>query len=124
MSVLFKIGDNDYTQFITVPSYKVNREKEEVEWVDVTKTKHKEIVRTRVVGDFSMWFDDIDDLYRFLDDIENNTTTGNFIHAFVYEQKRRELVESDFFINFTLVNDKPFFKVKSHSPFTVSIEER
>lgn len=124
MSVLFKIGDNDYTQFITVPSYKVNREKEEVEWVDVTKTKHKEIVRTRVVGDFSMWFDDIDDLYRFLDDIENNTTTGNFIHAFVYEQKRRELVESDFFINFTLINDKPFFKVKSHSPFTVSIEER
>ena len=75
MSVLFKIGDNDYTNHITVPSYKVNREKEEEEWVDVTKTKHKEIVRTTVRGDFDIYFDDINELYAFLDDIENNTTT-------------------------------------------------
>lgn len=124
MSSLFKIGDNDYTRFITVPSYKVNREKEIEEWTDVTKTKHKEIVRTCVKGDFTMYFDDIDELYAFLDDIENNTTTGNYIHAFVYEQKRRELVESDYFIDFSLQNDKPYYKVKSHSGFTVSIEEK
>lgn len=124
MSVLFKIGDNDYTRFITVPSYKVNREKETEEWTDVTKTKHKEIIRTRVKGDFSMYFDDVEELYSFLDDVENNTTTGNYVHAFVYEQKSREVVESDFFIDFSLINDKPFFKVRSHSPFTVTIEER
>lgn len=124
MSVLFKIGDNDYTNHITVPSYKVNREKEEEEWVDVTKTKHKEIVRTTVRGDFDIYFDDINELYAFLDDIENNTTTGNYVHAFVYEQKRRELVESDYYIDFKLQNDKPYYGVKSHSGFTVSIEER
>lgn len=124
MAELFRIGDNDYTRFITVPSYKVNREKEEVEWVDVTKTKHKEIVRTRVKGDFSMLFETIEDLYSFLDDVENNTTTGNYIHAFVYEQKRRELVESDYYIDFTLQNDKPYYGIKSRSAFTVNIEER
>lgn len=124
MSALFKIGDNDYTRFITVPSYKVNRKKETVEWVDVTKTKHKETVTSKLQGDFSMFFDDVQELYDFLDDVENNTTMGNFIHAQLYDNKSRLLVESDYFIDFELKNDKPFYRVRAHDPFTITVEER
>lgn len=124
MSELFKIGDNDYTRFITVPSYKVNRTKETVEWVDVTKTKHKEVVASKLKGDFTVLFETVEELYSFVDDIENNTTTGNYIHAKAYDNKSRLLVESDYFIDFELVNDKPFYLVKPHDPITITIEER
>lgn len=121
---LFKIGENDYTQHITVPSYKVNKKKVTKEWVDVQKTKHVDVERTRVEGTFSLLFDDIDELNNFLDDVENNTTNGNFIHAFAYANNTRELVESDYFIEFELQNDKPFFRIKAHDPFEIKIEER
>lgn len=123
-SELFKIGNNDYTTFITVPSYNVNKNKETVEWTDVTKTKHKEVVRSKLEGSFSMYFENLEDLDNFLDDVENNTTTGNYIHAFVYDNKSRTLVESDYFIDFELQNDRPYFRIKKQDPFTVNIEER
>lgn len=121
---LFRIGDNDYTQHITVPSYKVNKKKVTKEWTDVTKTKHKDVERTRVEGTFSMLFDDVVELDNFLDDIENNTTSGDYIHASFYSNNTHEVVESDFFIEFELQNDKPYFRLKHHEPFEVQIEER
>lgn len=121
---MFMIGNNDYTKYITVPSYKVNKNPITTEWTDVLKTKHQEVVRTRIEGTFSMLFDDPVELDKFLDDVENNMTTGNYIHLKVYENKRRELIESDFFIEFELQNDRPYFRIKTHEPFEVKIEER
>jgi hypothetical protein len=121
---MFMIGDNDYTKYITVPSYKVNKNPITTEWTDVLKTKHQEVVRTRIEGTFSMLFDDPVELDKFLDDVENNMTTGNYIHLKVYENKRRDLIESDFFIEFELQNDRPYFRIKTHETFEVQIEER
>lgn len=121
---LFKIGDNDYTSNITVPSYDVNNKNIVTEWTDVTKTKHQDVLRTRLEGDFEMLFDTLEELDAFLDDVANNITTGNYIHAYVYDNKSRQLIESDFFIDFELKNDRPFYRVKAHDPFQVKIEER
>ena len=121
---LFILNGHNYTSNITVPSYKVNKGKETVEWTDVTRTKHKEIVRTKMEGNFSMLFETVEELDNFIDDIENNITTGNFIHAFFYDNKSRKLVESDYFIDFELQNDRPFYGVKAIDPISVTIEER
>ena len=121
---LFLLNDHDYTSNITVPSYKVNKAKETVEWTDITKTKHKEVIRTRMQGSFSMLFETVQDLDNFIDDIENNITTGNYIHASFYDNKSRQLVEADYFIEFELQNDRPFYGVKAIDPISVNIEER
>ena len=121
---LFKIGENDYTSNIVVPSYKVNKANEVSEWVDVTKTKHQDVERTKVAGDFNMLFETLEELDAFLDDVDNNITTGNYIHAYAYDNRSRQLVESDYFISFELTNDRPFYRVKAHDPINVKIEER
>lgn len=121
---MFILEGHDYTSNITVPSYKVNKGKEIVEWTDITKTKHKEVVRTRMQGTFNMIFTTVEELDAFIDDIENNLTTGNYIHASFYDNKSRQLVESDYFIDFELQNDRPFYGVKSIDPINVTIEER
>lgn len=121
---LFVIGDNNYTSNITVPSYNVNKKNVVTEWTDVTKTKHQDVIRTCIEGDFEMLFDTLEELDAFLDDVENNTTTGNYIHASFYDNKTRQLVESDYFIEFELPNDRPFYRIKAHDPFQVKIEER
>lgn len=121
---LFKIGENDYTSNIVVPSYKVNKLNEVSEWIDVTKTKHQDVERTRVSGDFNMLFETLEELDAFLDDIDNNITTGNYIHAYAYDNRSRQLIESDYFISFELANDRPFYRVKAHDPINVKIEER
>ena len=56
--ILFKMGNKDYTQFITMPSYKVVSKPITKEYEDVNKISHKQYIRDQISGSFTLKFFD------------------------------------------------------------------
>ena len=121
---LFMIGDDDFTNFITVPSYKVNYGPVYNTWTDANYKQHRDILRYKVQGSFKLLFDTEEDLNRFLDDIYNfeDITTGT-VPIKVYVNNLSNQQEIDAFISFAMANEKPYFGVKQHDGFEVKVEE-
>lgn len=55
-SVFFKIGQTDLTAYVDVQTYAVNKEDVYDEWTDANRIDHREIVRQRRSGAFSLGF--------------------------------------------------------------------
>ena len=122
---LFMIGDNDYTQYITVPSYKVNYVPVYNTWTDANYTTHRDILRYKVSGSFKMLFNTEEELNQFLDDIYNNEdASGGYIPIKVYVNNLSNQQDIDAYVSFTLANDKPYYGIKEHEGFEVKVEER
>ena len=121
---LFMIGDDDFTNFITVPSYKVNYGPVYNTWTDANYKQHRDILRYKVQGSFKLLFDTEEDLNRFLDDVYNfeDITTGT-VPIKVYVNNLSNQQEIDAFISFAMANEKPYFGVKQHDGFEVKVEE-
>lgn len=84
MERLFKMGAYDLTEHIVVPTYKVNEQPEYEEWKDANYTVHREIVRTKVQGDFTVNFSSVSEYEEFLQAVEDNTVEDGSTHATVY----------------------------------------
>lgn len=122
---LFMIGDNDYTKFITVPSYKMNYAPVFNTWTDANYVVHRDILRYKISGSFKLLFNSEEDLNNFLDDIFNNEdASGGFVTVKVYVNNLSNQQEIDAYISYTLANDKPYYGVKEHEGFEVKVEER
>lgn len=121
---LFMIGEDDFTNFITVPSYKVNYGPVYNTWTDANYKQHRDILRYKVQGSFKLLFDTEEDLNRFLDDVYNfeDITTGT-VPIKVYVNNLSNQQEIDAFISFAMANEKPYFGVKQHDGFEVKVEE-
>ena len=60
MASLFKMGNVDYTRFITMSSYQVNSEPITEEYEDVNKLSHPQFIRNKISGSFTLkFFDDM-----------------------------------------------------------------
>lgn len=122
---LFMIGEDDFTPYITVPSYKINNVPVYNTWTDANYKQHRDILRYKISGSFKLLFNSETDLNRFLDDIENmeDVTTGTVpVKVYVNNLSRQE--EIDAFISFTMANEKPYYGVKEHEGFEVKVEEQ
>lgn len=120
---LFCIGENDYTKYITVPSYKVNRSPVSIEWEDCNYVKHKVIKRWKVAGTFSLYFDDIESYKSFINDVNENTSGTDDINLTVYLNDCFEIYHGKFFLQMDLQNDMPFLGCHSHDTLSITIEE-
>lgn len=121
---MFVLNDVDYTQHILVPSYNVQRKPVTKEWEDATYTKHKDLLRWRLEGSFTIYFDDVGELGSFLDNLTNMRGVDNYIEADLYDNDTRTLKHSFYSIDVSLVNDKPYYGRKKHDGYSVSIEEK
>ena len=84
---LFKMGNVDYTRFITVPSYKVNSEPVTESYTDIRKVDHDQYIRDRITGSFTLKFFD-DSSY---DDVPTHKTAAeNFQDFFSAYQTHRK----------------------------------
>ena len=72
MAQLVTIDGTDFTQFIEVPSYRVNEVDVFDEWVDGNRVTHRHIVRTQGKGSFVFKFTNATDFNNFFAVIENN----------------------------------------------------
>ena len=119
--------NKDYTQHITMPSYKVNEFDETIDWVDGNKRKHKHIVRTRIKGSFTMKFLNVEDFDEFFETLEaNKIGSGDHSGAVlctVYLNKKNITKSAYLFIDTDPANTRPYIGVKKYDGFEVKVEE-
>lgn len=110
MSILFKIGNNDYTSHIVNASYKVNSEEINETYDDCNEITHYIYLRSKVKGSFDMAFSTQAEYSAFVTAFlaaknsstnswsvivtPNNTLTQTTIDARVTFQPARELTVS------------------------------
>lgn len=120
-------GNNtlDITEFIQVPTYKVDESPLGDSWQDSNWYSHNDIVRYKAKGTFTVWFDDISDYEAFTDFIETNRTNDGFVTCGIYINKKhtfRSNVELQ--IQWEPQNDLPLYGMKQHDGYEITIEER
>lgn len=128
MAQLFKMGAYDLTEHIVVPTYKVNEQPEYEEWKDANYTLHREIVRTKVQGSFTVQFSSPNEYEDFLRILDNNTLTDGSTHASVYVHNKAHdnqgMVKDCYvFVDFDPPDSYPIMGSEDSS-FEISISER
>lgn len=135
---LFKmgVGDDaiDFTTNITVPNFKVNRKPVTEEYTDLNYVVHRETVRQRIEGTFTLKFYSMEDEtvngvvlhgYKTFVDCFNNSLNGEgAVKATVYANNMLKAYEGEFYLDFQAQNTIPFFGSKSYNGFDVTIKER
>lgn len=121
---LFILNDVDYTQHIMVPTYKVQREEVTKEWEDALYQNHVDLLRYRLEGSFTIYFDNISEFFEFLDTLENMRGTDNYIEATLYDNKTHTLKTSKFQFTLTLQNDLPYYQVERHNGYNIQVKEK
>ena len=129
MAELFKIVKNssmlDLTEHITVPSYKVNKKPQFVEWTDGDHIMHRDIQRYFLEGSFTLFFNDKDDYTSFID-FYNEALTDGYINAYVYSNTDHLVHLTQVYMDFydELADEMPFMGVKEIDGIEVKIRER
>lgn len=130
---LFKLVNGtstlDLTNFIVVPTYKVNNKSVYEEWTDGNLITHRDEMRKRVEGSFTLMFTNISDLENFLDfynDVMNSSSRIDCgsIHAYVYMNNEHNYALKEIYMEFELTDDMPFYGVKELDGIEVTIKER
>lgn len=125
---LFVVNETDFTQFIEVPSYRVNEEDISDDWEDGNRVTHKNIVRTKIKGSFTLKFTNIEDFDNFFAVINaNKVATGmhsGAVLASVYINDKDVVKSAYIFVKADPANTKPLFASPSYDGFEVTIEEQ
>lgn len=122
---LFCIGEKEFTNFIVVPSYKVNRNDQYLSWTDANHIQHRHKTRTKVSGSFSMLFNDVDSFCKFLETVETSKNQALYIpDCSVYCNNIDQVQNVNLFISYDVSDYIPLFGTGENQSFEVTIEER
>ena len=121
---LFDINGTDFTTFITAPSYKVNSLDVYEEWTDANKITHRDVVRTRVSGGFTLKFETKQEYDSFFTIYNTNKAPGGYITATLFINNLGTSLTKNVFLEMEPANTIPFFGAKSYDGFEVTVRER
>lgn len=122
-SPLLIINGTDLTSNIVVPTYKVESKSIYEEWTDANRVEHHDVIRSRVMGTFTLHFETESDYENFLNLINNNKTSGDYLIATVYDNRINTTVNGNFFWEMDLANNIPLFQRGSYDGIDVTIKE-
>ena len=123
--MVFKIGNNDYSDKVIVDTYDVNRIDIYTEWEDANGTKHRDVYRQKIQGQFDMLIPKLSDYQAFISDVHDNTTNGGFVLCRVcVNNYNQENVYARLFIDYTPIKTMNNNYTKGYMSFTVTVEER
>ena len=123
--MVFKIGNNDYSDKVLMDTYNVNRIDIFTEWEDGNGTKHRDIYRQRIQGEFDMLISNMSDYTAFLTDVRTNTANGGYVPCKVaVNNYNQEDISADLFIDYTPIRTRMNNYTKGYLSFTVTVEER
>lgn len=135
---LFKMGNVDYTRFITMPSYKVVSKPVTKEYKDVNEVTHAQYIRDQISGSFTLKFFD-DSSY---EDVNTHRTAAenfqNFFSEYQRLKQRSGKIEITVYVNnlntiktiqadmdMDPANYMPYMNAgKNYDGFDVTIKER
>ena len=121
---LLQINGHDYSSCVKVPSWNVNTLPVYEEWTDANYVTHRDILRNRVSGKFTLVFHDEEKYYQYLDDIANGTTPEGYIILTVYSNNTNALSTGNFFLDQSIKNSIPIIGSKDFEGIEVTINER
>ena len=135
---LFKMGNKDYTRFITVPSYKVTSKPVTKEYSDINQITHKEFIRNKISGSFTLkFFDDssysevethksaAENFQEFFEYYQQLKSNSGLITITVYVNNLNSTKEIQAYIDMEPSNTMPYMNSgKSYEGFDVTITER
>ena len=117
----------DFTQYITVPSYKVNEFDDTEDWKDGNGKKHKNLIRTQIRGTFTLKFFNVTEFNRFFEILEANKIVSGenscSVLATVYVQNKNIVKTTYVFVTADPADTLPLLGTGSYEGFEVSIEE-
>lgn len=124
MSVVFKVGNTDYTKNVVCPNYIVNEKDIYEEWSDGSHKFRRTLIRTRISGSISVLFDDIDEYDAFLRALRNGRSSEGTVSCTVYVNNADTTKTSNFYLSYDPNNPRPFLGIKNVDPLEITIEER
>ena len=121
---LASINETDITQYILSESYNVNQKNEYNEWTDANRVNHRDIIRTRVSGEFELQFKIGDETpyNNFVTLLKDNTASGVLpITVFVNNINERKTI--NVFYEYLPVMVKNVRSNKTYKSFKLALEE-
>lgn len=131
-SPLFKIGSVDYTQNITVPSFKVNMLPQYTEWTDANYTLHRTLKRYVVKGTFTMRFNSKEEYEAFIknykqytmNDIETKGSRDGSTYVTIYANNLMGTKQTYVYIDIDPKNSIPVMGTSKDEGIEVTVTER
>lgn len=122
---LLVIDNVDFTTYIEVPTYQVNKNDVYTKWTDANHIEHRYLNRTKISGSFTFQFSDPGDFHKFLELIKEKTTTGRYVpNCLVYCVNVRQVELANLYFNFDPKEVTPFIGIKDYGGIEIEIEER
>lgn len=100
MDVLFKIGTTDFSAWVKSETYTVDRTDVYQTWTDGNWTDHREVVRTRVQGTFSISFSRQAAFEAFIAALTSERNADGYYSVSVFPASVGALQTIDAFIDF------------------------
>ena len=121
---LASINGTDITQYILSESYNINQKNEYNEWTDANRVNHRDIIRTRISGEFELQFPiGNEQLYTdFVTLLSANTASG-VLPITVFVNNINETREINAFYEYLPVMVKNVRSNKYYKSFKLSLEE-
>ena len=121
--VLFVVGSTDYTNHILVPTYNINAEEVGTSWVDGNHITHKDVYRTKIKGEFDMYFFSNTEFETFKTALDTRRY-DNYTPVSLYVANEMEFRQANVYITIAPKMTRYAHGAVKYDVFTVQIEER
>lgn len=120
---LFKVDSTDYTNNIINESYEVQDNDVYQSWTDANFITHREKVRTKVEGKFTMRFRSLSTYQNFVTYMASKKTTGSYYPCSVYCNNTRTKKTVNLFVTWAPKAIQRPDMVMDYGEFDVTISE-
>lgn len=117
-------GILDLTEYITVPSYKVNLLDGYEEWTDNNKVTHRDTVSQKAQGSFSLKFETLEEYLNFIATMKASKKQNGSYDCTVYCNNTLEAYNIEMFVDFEPPNIMPYIGFKDYDPIEVTVTQR
>lgn len=122
MAVL-NLNGVDYSGNVMVGTYKVNSTDVFDTWMDANGVNHRQILRKRVSGSFTMQFRNISKYDEFVQHVEESKTVGGWIPCYLFVNNLNTSKSCKMFVDFLPDLDRQNGARNYVPAFEVNVEE-
>ncbi len=117
-------GVLDLTQFIEVPTYKVNLKDGYDEWTDMNKVDHHDINKQKAEGTFSVKFQTLEEFQTFLIVMKDYKKSNGAYDCSVYCTNQLTTINAEMYIDFDPPNVMPYIGYKDYDSIELTVSQR
>ncbi len=101
-TIMFKIGNTDYSTYVIKRKHKVNDTKEINTWTDANHKTHSDLIRTRATGSITLSFFSATDYNNFVSVVNSAQGNDGKFAVTVYVNNRNTSVTMNAFLTFSV----------------------